>query len=114
MDITLPVNLDLQALAVIFAASIFTWIIFGIVIGTLAHLIDREKVKGGVLGSIVTAIIGAILGGLIGNFVFGISAVGINAESFLVAMAGAVLLVIAERIIFRNPEHIKTKVTRLD
>lgn len=102
MDITLPINF------------IVTWAVFGIVIGVLAHLLDREKVRGRLLGTVLASVIGAVLGGLAGNLVFGISQIGVNAESFGVALVGAIILVIAERVIFRKSEHIKTKVTRIN
>lgn len=98
MNISLPISFDTQILV--------TWIIFGIIIGAIVHFLDHEKVRGGILGSIVIAILGSIAGGLIGNTV--------NTQSFLVALVGAIVLAALSRVILRHPEHIKTKVTKLD
>lgn len=106
-------GLDTNVILAIFTASIITWIIFGIVIGIIAHFLDRAEVKGGILGSILTAILGSAAGGIIGNLIFGVTEAGVSGQSFLVALAGGVILVALERLFFRNREHIKTKVTRI-
>ncbi|MCL5784865.1 MAG: GlsB/YeaQ/YmgE family stress response membrane protein [Patescibacteria group bacterium] len=73
------------------------WIIFGLIIGVIANLIDPYPSRGGVLGSVILAILGAILGGILGNLVFGIGISGFNFPSIAVAALGALFLMFIER-----------------
>lgn len=100
-------------LTIILTASFVSWIIFGIIIGIIIHYIDPGEVRGGVVGTIITAIIGAVLGGLLSSLIFGINLTGLTGQTFLIALAGAIILSIIERVAFRNREHIKTKITRI-
>ncbi len=69
------------------------WVIFGALVGWVASLVmgtDREQ--GSIL-NVVVGIVGAVLGGWIMG-VFGQAGVtGFNLYSFLVALAGAVVLI---------------------
>jgi len=73
------------------------WIIFGLVVGTIANIIDPYPSRGGILGSIILGVLGAILGGILGNLVFGIGITGFNLPSIAVAVLGALLLIVVER-----------------
>ena len=77
--------------------NIVFWIIFGLIVGTLANIIDPAPSQGGILGSIVLGILGAILGGILGSIVFGIGISGFNLPSVAVATLGALLLLFIER-----------------
>lgn len=77
--------------------NIILWIMFGLIIGAIANLIDPYPSKGGILGSVILAILGAILGGILGNVVFGIGITGFNFASIAVAILGALLLIFVER-----------------
>ena len=88
--------------------------VLGIVIGFIAQGIDQGDVRGGLFGSIVTGVIGAIIGGILANIILGISVGLFSWQGVAVALGGAIVLVILERIVFRDTEHIKTKVTKLE
>jgi uncharacterized membrane protein YeaQ/YmgE (transglycosylase-associated protein family) len=80
--------------------GILSWIVVGLIAGWLAGLV----VKGGgygCVGDIVVGVIGGLLGGWIASSFFhmGDPVSGINLESILVAFAGAVLFVVALRLI---------------
>ena len=76
------------------------WFLFiGGVVGWLAGLIVRGR-GFGLIGDIVVGIIGAILGGWLGR-VMGIYP-GSSFGAFLVALAGAVILVGLTRLVVRN------------
>ena len=80
--------------------GILSWIVVGLIAGWLAGLL----VKGGgfgCIGDIVVGVVGALLGGWIASSFFhmGDAITGINLESILVAFAGAVIFVIALRLI---------------
>ncbi|MBI2315407.1 GlsB/YeaQ/YmgE family stress response membrane protein [Candidatus Daviesbacteria bacterium] len=82
--------------------NIIFWIIFGLIVGTLANIIDPSTSRGGILGSIILGILGAILGGILGNIVFGIGVTGFNLPSIAVATLGALLLLFIERAFRRS------------
>lgn len=92
--------------------NVIGWLIFGLIIGAIVHAIDPADVRGGIIGTILTGIIGASIGGFLAKPLFGLKVSGFNLQSFLVALGGALLLVLIERLIFRKKEHIKTQVTR--
>ncbi len=82
--------------------NILLWIVFGLIIGTVANLIDPYPTRGGMLGSIILAILGSILGGILGNLVFGIGLTSFNFASVAVAILGALLLISVERAFGRT------------
>lgn len=94
-------------------ATFLSWLLLGLIVGLVVHWIDPGGVRGGILGTIITGIIGAIIGGLLANLFLGIGITGVNLESVLIALGGALVLVILERILLRDQDHIKTKTTRL-
>ena len=72
--------------------NILSWIIFGLIVGTVANAIDPTPNKSGILNSILLGVVGALIGGLIANLIFGINVTGFNIVTFLVAIAGSLLL----------------------
>ncbi len=72
--------------------SILYWIVFGLIAGTIANLIDPQPDRGGILGSIVLGILGAVVGGYLGNLILGIGITGFNFSSFLLAVAGSLIV----------------------
>jgi uncharacterized membrane protein YeaQ/YmgE (transglycosylase-associated protein family) len=78
----------------------WVWFLFiGAVIGWLAGLIVRGR-GFGILGDIVIGIVGAMLGGWIAGAI-GLST-GSSFGAFLVALAGAVILVGLTRLVVRK------------
>ncbi len=82
--------------------SILSWIIFGLIVGLLAHLIDSRDVQGGILSSIILGIVGAVVGGFLGDALFGVGVTGFNLSSFIVAVTGAIIVVIVQRSFTRR------------
>ena len=82
--------------------NILAWIVFGLIAGTIANIIDPAPSKGGILGSIVLGIIGAIVGGFLGNTLFGVSVTGFDFSSFVVAIAGALVVLMVGKMLSRN------------
>ena len=78
--------------------TIFYWIIFGLIAGSIANFISPSS-KGGIVGSIVLGIIGAIVGGYLGQRFFAVGVTGFNLESFVVAVAGSLLVIIIGRLL---------------
>lgn len=82
--------------------NILFWIIFGLIVGVVANIIDPHPARGGLLGSIILGILGAVLGGILGNIIFGIGITGFNFPSIAVAVLGALLLLFIERAFRRT------------
>lgn len=79
--------------------GILSWIIIGLIAGALAKWIMPGKDPGGIIVTILLGIAGGIVGGFIGSFL-GIGDVsGFNIISLLLAIGGALLLLIIYRAI---------------
>ena len=75
------------------------WIIFGALAGWVASIITGKNRKMGAVANIVIGILGAFIGAGIMN-TLGINVpVGLSFMGFLVAVGGAVLLIIAMRLV---------------
>ena len=81
--------------------GILSWIIMGSIVGLLAKFIMPGKDPGGIIVTILIGIAGAFVGGFIGSFLGLGSVTGFNVGSFLLAIGGAVLLLILYRFIKR-------------
>ena len=81
--------------------NVLSWILFGLIVGIVANAVDPSPNRGGVLGAILLVIAGALAGGFLANLVFGITVTGFNLTSFLVAIAGSLLLLILGRAMRR-------------
>jgi uncharacterized membrane protein YeaQ/YmgE (transglycosylase-associated protein family) len=81
--------------------GVLSWIVMGLVVGLLAKIIMPGKDPGGVIITICLGIAGAFVGGYLGSLL-GIGAVtGFNITSLAIAIGGAILLLIAYRIVRR-------------
>jgi uncharacterized membrane protein YeaQ/YmgE (transglycosylase-associated protein family) len=81
--------------------NILSWILFGLIVGVIAHAIDPAPNRGGIVGTMLLGIVGALVGGFLANLVFGITVTGFNLTSFLVAVAGSLILLLVGRAIRR-------------
>lgn len=77
--------------------GILAWIVFGLIAGAVAKLIMPGDDPGGFFITILIGIVGALVGGFLGALlgVGGIS--GFNFGSFLIAIAGSLLLLFTYR-----------------
>lgn len=74
--------------------NIVLWIIFGALAGWIASMIAGTNKNQGALGNIIVGILGAIVGGFLVNLIGGSGVTGFNLWSLLVAVGGAVLLLL--------------------
>ncbi|KKP69605.1 hypothetical protein A2X44_03560 [candidate division CPR3 bacterium GWF2_35_18] len=81
--------------------SVIYWIIFGLIAGGIANFISPSS-KGGIIGSIVLGIVGAVVGGYLGQMIFGVGVTGFNVMSFVVAVAGSLLVLFIGRLLTRD------------
>lgn len=82
--------------------NILAWLVFGLIIGVIANIIDPRKSSGGILGAIVLGIVGALVGGFLGNLLFGVSVTGFNLSSFIVAVLGSLLVLFIGRALSKE------------
>jgi len=79
--------------------GILSWIIMGLIVGILAKLVMPGKDPGGIIVTILIGIAGAFVGGVIGSYLGLGTVTGFNLVSILLALGGAVLLLILYRVI---------------
>lgn len=77
--------------------GILSWIVMGFIVGVLAKFIMPGKDPGGFIVTILLGIAGAFVGGFIGSFLGLGSVTGFNVGSFLLAIGGAILLLVVYR-----------------
>ena len=81
--------------------GILSWIVMGLIVGVLAKFIMPGKDPGGFIVTILIGIAGAFVGGYIGSFL-GLGAfTGFNIGSLLLAIGGAIILLILYRVVKR-------------
>jgi uncharacterized membrane protein YeaQ/YmgE (transglycosylase-associated protein family) len=83
--------------------SILSWVVFGALAGWVAGLITKDQ--RGCIGNIVVGIVGAFLGGYLMSLLTGVSVVAnpaFNIQSFIVAVIGAVVLLLIVKFVRRR------------
>ncbi len=81
--------------------TIIYWVVFGLIAGSIANFIAPSS-KGGIVGSIILGIIGAVIGGYLGQTFFGVGVTGFNVMSFIIAVAGSLLVLFVSRLLMRS------------
>lgn len=84
--------------------NIISWVVFGLIVGFVVHLIDPRDVRGGVLGTLILGILGAILGGYLAKLFFGVNLVAFSVGGFIAAVVGGLILAFIYRVIFHKNE----------
>lgn len=79
--------------------GILVWIIIGGLAGWVASMIVGNNKSQGLLGNIVVGIVGALIGGFVIGLLGGEGFTGFNVWSFLVALGGAVVLLLIKRVL---------------
>lgn len=79
--------------------GILLWILFGLIAGAIAKVLMPGEDPGGFIVTILIGVVGALLGGWLGSVIFGVGISGFNLPSFLVAIGGAILLLIIYRAV---------------
>ncbi len=73
--------------------SIIAWVVLGLIAGFVASFIVNRQGEGFLL-DIVLGIVGALVGGFIFNVFGAVGVTGFNPWSFLVAVIGAIVVLI--------------------
>ncbi len=82
--------------------SVIAWIILGLIAGWIANRIVY-RTGGGVLTDLVLGIVGALIGGWLFNAFGEPGVTGVNLWSLLVAIAGAVVVLLIYHAIAGRP-----------
>lgn len=89
--------------------GILAWILFGLIAGALAKFIMPGEGPGGIIVTILVGILGAVVGGFLGSALLGVDVTGFNLSSFLIAIAGALLLLWIYRAVSRSRQTARTR-----
>ncbi len=83
--------------------GIIAWIIFGLIAGVIAKLLMPGRDGGGFILTSILGIVGAVVGGWLATmFGIGGSISGFNLHSFLVAVVGAIVVLVIFRLLRRG------------
>lgn len=83
--------------------GIIAWIVFGLIAGVIAKLLMPGRDGGGFILTCILGIVGAVVGGWLATmFGIGGSIIGFNLHSFLVAVVGAIVVLVIFRLLRRN------------
>ncbi|EDY6568795.1 GlsB/YeaQ/YmgE family stress response membrane protein [Salmonella enterica] len=83
--------------------GIIAWIVFGLIAGVIAKLLMPGRDGGGFILSCILGIVGAVVGGWLATmFGIGGSISGFNLHSFLVAVVGAIVVLVIFRLLRRG------------
>ena len=74
------------------AMGIIGWIVLGGLAGWVASMFVGTDGRQGIVGNIIAGILGGVLGGWVFSFFGGAGVTGFNIWSFIVALVGAVLV----------------------
>jgi uncharacterized membrane protein YeaQ/YmgE (transglycosylase-associated protein family) len=81
--------------------SIIGWIILGLIAGFIASKIVNKSGEG-LIVDIALGIVGAIVGGFLFNFIGQVGVTGLNLWSMLVAVIGAIVVLIIYHAVRRT------------
>lgn len=79
--------------------GIIAWIVFGLLAGLVAKLLMPGRDPGGFFITILIGIAGALIGGFIASALGLGQITGFNLGSFVIAVLGSILLLIAYRML---------------
>jgi uncharacterized membrane protein YeaQ/YmgE (transglycosylase-associated protein family) len=82
--------------------GILSWIVFGGLAGWIASMLTGRNRQMGLIANIVAGILGAVIGGWIMSALGGTGVTGFNLQSFLVAVLGAVVVLIVAGFLTRR------------
>jgi len=80
--------------------SFLAWIVLGLISGFIASKIVNKS-GSGVVVDIVLGVIGAVVGGWLFNTIGHVGVTGVNLYSILVAVVGAVVVLLLYHALFR-------------
>ena len=85
--------------------GIISWIVLGAIAGFLANMLIGGG--EGVIGTIILGIVGAVVGGYLASAIFHKGDVnGVNIESIVISVLGAILVLVVWRMVQGNRKRV--------
>jgi uncharacterized membrane protein YeaQ/YmgE (transglycosylase-associated protein family) len=87
--------------------EILTWLLFGLLVGFIANLVDPHKDDGGITGYIIVGVLGSILGGWLAQ-VTGLRSGGnndFNLSSLITSIIGSLIILFIYRFLRGNSNN---------
>lgn len=82
--------------------GIISWIVMGLIVGSLAKFVLPGRDPGGIIVTIIIGISGSFIGGILSS-IFGSGRVaGFNIRNIITSVIGAIILLIGYRIVRRR------------
>lgn len=85
--------------------NLFSWFIFGVFVGFVAHILDTRSAWGGLFGALLFGVAGALTGGFLAMYIFEISFMEFNLLGFILAFAGALFSVLLQKTVLGRGER---------
>ncbi len=83
--------------------GVLSWILLGLIAGALARMVTPGKGPSGCIPTVVVGVVGALVGGFVATGLGAEDGVtGFNIWSLLVAVGGAVFLLVVFRVLRRD------------
>ena len=84
--------------------GIIVWIVFGLLVGTVAKVLTPGRDPGGFIVTVLLGIAGALVGGFIGRTA-GWYGEG-DPVGFAMAVVGSIVLLVLYRLVIRGPRRV--------
>jgi uncharacterized membrane protein YeaQ/YmgE (transglycosylase-associated protein family) len=75
--------------------NFFSWVMFGVIMGILANVIDPHPDKS-LIGAVGLGVVGSVVGGFIASYVFNESFSGFDFQTLLVAVLVSLLVLFVQ------------------
>jgi uncharacterized membrane protein YeaQ/YmgE (transglycosylase-associated protein family) len=82
--------------------DLLVWIIFGALVGWVASLIMKTNDEQGGVANVAIGVVGALIGGFVSRSFGGEGVTGFNLTSFVVALIGAIVLIMIVKALTRS------------
>lgn len=82
--------------------GILLWVLFGLIVGVIAKFLMPGGGPRGIIITIVLGIVGALLGGWIASLLGIGDVTGFNVGSMLIAIGGAMLVLVVYQLVMRR------------
>ncbi len=84
--------------------NLLLWVLLGVGLGLVGHLVDASPAKGGLIGSVLFGIAGALSGGVTALFLFGTGFSTVDIWTIIIALSGGLLVLLFHRTVFSQQQ----------
>jgi uncharacterized membrane protein YeaQ/YmgE (transglycosylase-associated protein family) len=90
--------------------TVVIWVVVGVAVGLVANGAARGRIAGGTFGAVVGGVLGALAAGTIFVAISGRGVGQVDLRAALAALAGAIVLVAALRVLARGRTDLQARV----